>query len=586
MSKKAYSYIRFSTPEQIKGDSLRRQLEGSRQWAEENGYELDTSMRDLGVSAYSGANRTEGSLKKFIDLIEQGHIDEGSVLILESLDRLSREELTKSLNLFISILSAGIKIVTLADRQEYTAASINNIGNLVISLVSMARAHEESAMKSVRVRASLEARIANAHNKKVSGRCPNWLKYNKTNDEFEVIEERCELIREMFRKAIAGVGMNRISQELNESKTPVWGTAQGWENSYIRVILKSRMLLGEYQAHTHQSGKKVPVGEPVKGYYPAVISEEDFYAAQTGIAQRKVKRGRRGKHFTNLLQGISYCIKCHSKMRFLSRGKYSYLLCNNAFRKMGCDHHKYYPYNKIETLVLMGVAQKVDWYSLVSGVKTNLVELKRKQSSLSAQLTDAESRAGRYAGLFEVASGSAVELAQERYLSILNEQTEIKTELHAVENEISTQAMPDAAAIKSKMNHAIARLRTETDPNELFELRATINASLRDSVRLILGGHPNGEVAVSFSISGEPPEPLIYGNDSLKVISTVALFEEAKLVMDGLGGQIETYQCELDKAYDQMGSILGVKSLSGGTVNIEIPPIGKQQLFPTSRSTV
>jgi len=147
MQKKAYSYIRFSTPEQIKGDSLRRQLEGSRQWAEENGYELDTSMRDLGVSAFSGANRTEGSLKKFIDLIEQGHIDEGSVLILESLDRLSREELTKSLNLFINILSAGIKIVTLADRQEYTSESINNIGNLVISLVSMARAHEESQMK-------------------------------------------------------------------------------------------------------------------------------------------------------------------------------------------------------------------------------------------------------------------------------------------------------------------------------------------------------------------------------------------------------------------------------------------------------
>ena len=72
MSKKAYSYIRFSTPDQIKGDSLRRQLEGSRQWADDNGYELDTSLRDLGVSAYSGANRTEGSLRKFIEMIEIG----------------------------------------------------------------------------------------------------------------------------------------------------------------------------------------------------------------------------------------------------------------------------------------------------------------------------------------------------------------------------------------------------------------------------------------------------------------------------------------------------------------------------------
>jgi len=31
--KKAYSYIRFSTPEQLKGDSLRRQLESSRKYA-------------------------------------------------------------------------------------------------------------------------------------------------------------------------------------------------------------------------------------------------------------------------------------------------------------------------------------------------------------------------------------------------------------------------------------------------------------------------------------------------------------------------------------------------------------------------
>jgi len=78
MQKKAYSYIRFSTLQQLKGDSLRRQLEGSRKWAKENGYELDTSLRDLGVSAFSGANRTVGALKKFIDLIEQGQIDEGS----------------------------------------------------------------------------------------------------------------------------------------------------------------------------------------------------------------------------------------------------------------------------------------------------------------------------------------------------------------------------------------------------------------------------------------------------------------------------------------------------------------------------
>jgi DNA invertase Pin-like site-specific DNA recombinase len=51
---KAYSYLRFSTPEQMKGDSFRRQTELTRQYAEENGLELDDSLSfyDLGVSPF------------------------------------------------------------------------------------------------------------------------------------------------------------------------------------------------------------------------------------------------------------------------------------------------------------------------------------------------------------------------------------------------------------------------------------------------------------------------------------------------------------------------------------------------------
>jgi len=580
MQKKAYSYIRFSTPEQIKGDSLRRQLEGSRQWADENGYQLDTSLRDLGISAYSGANRTEGSLKKFIDLIDQGHIDTGSVLILESLDRLSREELTKSLNLFISILSAGIKIVTLADRQEYTADSINNIGNLVISLVSMARAHEESLMKSKRVRASWEAKVANAHTKKLSRFCPNWLQYNEETDSFDLIEDRAELIREVFRKTIAGMGQGRIARELNERKIPSWGRANGWHETYLQKLCQNRALLGEFQPYSHKNGVRTTLGDPIKDYFPPVLTEDVFYAAQTARKQRTIKRGRRGTKFSNLLQGMCYCIHCHGTMRYINnsdkRGEYHYLACSHARRKLGCDHKKYFPYKKIETLVLMEVAQKVDWYSMVAGIQTNLTEMKRKQASLTAQLTDAESRASRYAGLFEVATGDALDLAQARYLEILNEQAEVRNQLVSVEDEISTQTMPDADAIKSKMNHAIARLRTETDPNELYELRATINAALRDSVKLVFGGHPDDEFAVGYSVLGEPVQPLIYGDHHLEIISSSASVEEARRVTDGLGDKAAAYQRVLDKAYAEMGELLGAKANADGSVTIQIPPVAEQ----------
>ena len=49
---KAYSYLRFSTPGQLEGDSLRRQTEAARAYAERHGLELsDLSYRDLGKSA-------------------------------------------------------------------------------------------------------------------------------------------------------------------------------------------------------------------------------------------------------------------------------------------------------------------------------------------------------------------------------------------------------------------------------------------------------------------------------------------------------------------------------------------------------
>jgi len=538
MQKKAYSYIRFSTPEQIKGDSLRRQLEGSRQWAEENGYELDTSMRDLGVSAFSGANRTEGSLKKFIDLIEQGHIDEGSVLILESLDRLSREELTKSLNLFINILSAGIKIVTLADRQEYTSESINNIGNLVISLVSMARAHEESQMKSMRARASWKAKVANAGNKKLSRFCPNWLQYNEETDSFDLIEDRAELIRDIFRKSIAGMGQGRLAKELNERHVPSWGRANGWHETYLQKLCQNRALIGEFQPYSHNNGIRTPLGEPLTDYFPAVLESDVFHAVQTARKQRTVARGRRGNAFSNLLQGMSYCAHCGGTMRYVSNKAYKdkqyiYLTCSHAKRKLGCSHTKYYPYQQIEALVLYTVAEQVDWFSIVAGVQTNLAEIKRKQASLSSQLVDSESRASRYAGLFEVASGDALELAQKRYMSILDEQAEIRNALQIVEEEISAHTMPDADAIKFKIDHAIERLRTEKNPHELFELRATINAALRDSVKLSFGGHENNEFSVSYSINGGIEKVMIDGDKSMHSMGGFAVGME-KLQMANL----------------------------------------------------
>ena len=56
---KAYSYLRFSTPDQMRGDSFRRQAVLAREYAAKHGLQLDENLtfNDLGVSAFRGAQR-------------------------------------------------------------------------------------------------------------------------------------------------------------------------------------------------------------------------------------------------------------------------------------------------------------------------------------------------------------------------------------------------------------------------------------------------------------------------------------------------------------------------------------------------
>ena len=102
MTKAAYSYIRFSHPAQALGRSQARQIEACEEYCSRNGLTLalgdDYRFLDAGVSGWKGDHiGDKGQLARFISLVEDGTISAGSVLIVESLDRLSREQVSKAL---------------------------------------------------------------------------------------------------------------------------------------------------------------------------------------------------------------------------------------------------------------------------------------------------------------------------------------------------------------------------------------------------------------------------------------------------------------------------------------------------------
>lgn len=341
----AYSYVRMSSQQQIKGDSLRRQLDLSRRYAEKHGLELDESLRDIGVSAWTGSNVRDGALGRFLNLVQSGQIARGSYLLVESLDRLSRERVIDALEPFLSILRAGIIVVTLADNQLYSADSVgDNFTQLIISLTIMARAHEESQTKSKRLKAAHEARRLKAA--KGQGRYATnmwqWLdQIELPNGQFEYRpNDNARAVQRIFDLADSGIGQLLITRRLNEEKIPTFRNAEnGWQQAAVSTILRNEAVIGTYQPTHRVDGKTVPYGAPIPNHLPAVIAPDLFWRVQRKRKTRYSTGNKRDK-VTNLFPSIVSCMHCGGVLRLRDGGSKNsplkYLVCDNRYRARTC----------------------------------------------------------------------------------------------------------------------------------------------------------------------------------------------------------------------------------------------------------
>lgn len=326
MIRRAYSYTRFSSLRQEGNDSVRRQTAATREWCKANKVELVEDFADLGVSAFRGKNADAGALSAFMRLAEGGRIPKGSLLIVESLDRITRSEITKAVTLFLRIIGAGVEIVTLADNQRYNEAGVDaDPTRLIISVTILMRAHEESAMKSKRVLASWEQKRKRAKaGEIISANGPRWLKLS--GGEWKVDERRAAVVRRIFALAVAGSGLNLIARALNDDKTPTFKGGKQWISATIAGIIDGRAVLGELVFDHRGGGRKAA---PVEGYYPAIISPAQWAAAQRVRASHRGNRGGvRPDAMLNVFRGVVFTpdgAPLHVKS-CLSHGKrYAYL---------------------------------------------------------------------------------------------------------------------------------------------------------------------------------------------------------------------------------------------------------------------
>ena len=349
-SPKAYSYLRFSTPEQMKGDSFRRQSRLAQEYADQHGLDLDEhSFEDLGISAYQGRNQEAGSLRLFLKAVEEGAIKPGSYLLVESLDRISRQSARKASSLLGDICDMGITVVTLFDGKSYDQESLDRdpVAFIMAVLIFM-RANEESATKARRLRSAWETKrkkIAEGESVRLTSRAPYWLRPAEDGVSFEIIPERGEVIRHIFSLALRGVGKKSIAESLNSEGVPVFGRGKLWHPSYIDKVLNNPATYGTLTPFTSRAERKADrdACEPIEDYYPAVIDRETFERFQSLKSSKAPRRGRHSsQELQNVLGGLAKCPLCGSTMARVAKNVakgWVYLACQRARTGAGCSYN-------------------------------------------------------------------------------------------------------------------------------------------------------------------------------------------------------------------------------------------------------
>lgn len=501
----AYSYIRFSTPEQLKGDSLRRQTELSEAYAEKHGLQLDTTLKlqDLGLSAFDRSNVEKGALGAFLKAIEQGRIKPGSFLIVESLDRLSRAQVTDALEVFLSIIRKGITIVTLNDGYEYSTQTMReNSYKLLISITIMQRAFEESETKAKRLRAAWINKANNANVRKITARCGGWMKLSDDRSKFEFIPGRVEIVREIIQMSLDGMGQSVIAKRLNDRGVVSWNGANGWHTSTLAKILNNPALYGAFQPHIKTDGKLLPHGDPVKDYFPALMTEEQFLILKKTRSERLFAgTGRRRNHVPNLLSGIAVCGYCGGSMVLMGnttlvnkpdgsteRINKKSLVCDNGRRGFKCWALRW-RYEHFETSFLTS-CRLIDLNLMLNEVEagTSLQsDIERLNDQITLQTSKLDDLGKKVTNIIEaIEEGLASQTLKDRLQSIEQEISAGLDQKAILEKQLTDATFTSKTADQNieTMKEAIDRI-SQLEGEELFVFRSKLAEAIRKTIKQV-----------------------------------------------------------------------------------------------------
>ncbi|MBI1404620.1 MAG: hypothetical protein GC145_00670 [Caulobacter sp.] len=428
----------------------------------------------------------------FIRRVEAGEVKLPHVLIVESLDRLNRQAPLDALAPFIGLINSGITLVTLTDRQRFTRQSMAEDGGLRLlsSLIVMLRAHEESATKSKRVRAAWARKREEAGGRKLTRVCPAWLTLSEDRSTFTVLEGRAGVVRRIFEESAAGVGKASIARRLNAEGVQPFRGADGWHASYIQKLIGSDAVVGTYQPHTLEQGKRLPAGPPIENYFPSIIQRDLLLRARAAvISRRHAGSGRKGTEFRNILTFVAHCAACGSRMTYVGKGKGErHLGCAAARRRRRCAERTLFNFDEVER----GFLSAIDRFDLQARKGPDTCALR---NSLEQAITRCTRLSGRLQSLLAAFGADHTDEIVGAIAAVRDELTVARAEEQAIRDALT---VADHGAGLKELREAVRELTAsahQTSSEDLFLVRARIAHAARCagfSIRL----HSSNVVAI------------------------------------------------------------------------------------------
>jgi hypothetical protein len=315
-------YGRISDDTQRAGSGLTRQAEAdalakAKAFGDRFGFVLAPKVWiDDGVSAFNPTNNNldpRHQLGQFLAAARRGvEVRPGDCLLVEVWDRLCRQGPWAAVGFASDLRRLGIHMGRLENGKLIRCDS-DDLGDFFEYSLEAARGHNESKAKQYRNGDAMERKRQAAREGKkqpprrrdgrvtesVTDRLPAWV---SDVEGKLVLNDKAEVVRYVVKLAMDGYGTAGIVKRLTAEKVPPisprlkpiskkasrrYGETNGgahWSRSYIALLLSDRRICGDF------GPRNGPPDKVIAGYYPQVITPDEFNALRVRVRRRQPRR--------------------------------------------------------------------------------------------------------------------------------------------------------------------------------------------------------------------------------------------------------------------------------------------------------